>query len=285
MGLKIINASFSKCGTKTLAQAYRILGYNVCDYVEQLLDVKAGTWDFFDPKLGPTEKTKLLQDLLGEFDVVLDVPFYLIWKELLDAFPEAKVIFWERDIDSWFGSFKKQNEDYWKICGNGWPDWVIDLKKYLLYPKFHAMDRKKNYMSGILLFGSGDFQEYNWRGQMFQMDEVMIKRLYRQHCADVKMNCPREKLLILNGPDCGWEVICNFLDKPIPENQPWPYMNKGGALIDALFTSKVERIPLAMHQEQSHRMNVAKFTLGLVAVAVGMKYRNEITKMINEKLG
>merc|ERR1712071_427763 len=51
----------------------------------------------------------------------------------------------------------------------------------------------------------------NWRGVPQPLDEVMIKRNYRQHCADVLRNCPKDKLLALEGPNCGWEVICKFL--------------------------------------------------------------------------
>ena len=46
--------------------------------------------------------------MLKDVDVVLDMPFYFIWKELLDVFPECKVIFYERDEDEWFKSYASQ---------------------------------------------------------------------------------------------------------------------------------------------------------------------------------
>lgn len=268
-----------------MAHAFRILGYKVCDYVEQLLDLQHSNYDYFDSKLNPEQKKKHLQTILEDFDVVLDAPFYFIWKELSEAFPEAKVIFWERDIDSWYKSWKKQLDDYVDIANNGWPDWVIDLMNYTMYPKFHALDRQKEGPLWPLIMSTGKHYYRNWYGKKWECDEVVMKRIYRQHCADVKLNCPKEKLLILDGPDCGWKVVCDFLGVAAPEGVEWPYMNKGGKLVDELFMSSLARIPTTIAAEKAERKRyfVKIVVIGAGAVAL-YKYRNDVEKIINENV-
>ena len=91
----------------------------------------------------------------------------------------------------------------------------------------------------------------------------MIKRNYRQHCADVLRNCPKEKLLVLDQPNCGWEVICKFVGKPVPEGVEWPHKNKKGGIVKEMF-AKDRRMPQVMMKEQKQQM-----MKGLILCAVG----------------
>lgn len=52
----------------------------------------------------PFERTDWDQ-LLGNFAAVSDVPIICFAKELIEAYPEAKVILVERDLESWYESF------------------------------------------------------------------------------------------------------------------------------------------------------------------------------------
>merc|ERR1719362_276673 len=53
-------------------------------------------------------KIALIQKMYTDVDIVFDVPHYFLWKELMQAFPEAKCIFWAREEGSWWQSFHKQ---------------------------------------------------------------------------------------------------------------------------------------------------------------------------------
>ena len=108
MGLKYIYAGYSKCGTKTIAAAFRKLGFNVVDYEETMLDYRLRWNDYLHPGTTPAEKSKIVQKMYESVDIVFDVPHYFLWKELMDAFPDAKCIFWAREEDSWWNSFHKQ---------------------------------------------------------------------------------------------------------------------------------------------------------------------------------
>lgn len=52
----------------------------------------------------------------------------------------------------------------------------------------------------------------------------VYKQLYLDHNEHVKAIVPPERLLIW-GPADGWEPLCKFLDKPIPDG-PVPHVNE-----------------------------------------------------------
>ena len=68
----------------------------------------------------------------------MDFPHFFLWREILDAFPGAKVIFWERDIDSWYQSFLNQFLMNHEKFNNGLPEWLLDLIGGILFPKSYG---------------------------------------------------------------------------------------------------------------------------------------------------
>jgi len=250
--MKYIYAGYSKCGTKTMAEVFRILGFKVLDSEETLMDCHA-VWNFFKSDKTPEEKRRHLQETVGEFDVCMDVPYYFIWKEMLEAFPDAKVIFWEREIDAWYISFLNQIAAGHKGFIGYNPEWLTNGMMSMCFPKFCRKMMEQRVTMWPLLTSAGYTPMVNWRGVPQQMDEVLIKRNYRQHCADVLRNCPKEKLLVLETPNCGWKVICDFVGVDVPVGVAWPHKNKKGDIIKELF-QKDARMPQAMEKEFKERV-------------------------------
>ncbi|MHA1337445.1 MAG: sulfotransferase family protein, partial [Promethearchaeota archaeon] len=130
-----------------------------------------------------------LYEMVDKYDALTDVPIVLNFKKLDKEYPNSKFILTIRDIDSWL-----------KSC------------------KLHfSRVEKNNIKSEIrkLIYGVN-----GW-------DEESFKKAYHKHFDDVKnyfKNRP-EDLLILNiikGE--GWEKLCKFLCKKIP-NKPFPHKN------------------------------------------------------------
>ena len=90
-GLEVINASFPKNGTKTVHEALRILGYEVCD-VQEAVYRHFDSWD----KIGNGKvPRKEIQKLFGEnnawnYNATCDLPMCGMWDVLKDEFPDAK---------------------------------------------------------------------------------------------------------------------------------------------------------------------------------------------------
>ena len=69
-----------------------------CALWNQALDAK-----YFNQ--GATFTRQQWDQILGEFGAASDAPAVAFAEELIEAYPEAKVILVERDIDKWYKSF------------------------------------------------------------------------------------------------------------------------------------------------------------------------------------
>ena len=60
----------------------------------------------------------------------------------------------------------------------------------------------------------------------------VLRTRYKQHNLYVKTNCKKEEILLFQLGD-GWEPLCKFLNKPVPD-VPFPHMNRMGSVIAEL---------------------------------------------------
>merc|ERR1711879_550927 len=134
----------------------------------------------------------------------------------------------------------------------------------ILYPKMKAIFDKQKRMDPFF-FSRQRECTVNWRGVVTPIDEVICRRLYRQHCADVLRNCPKEKLLILDSPNCGWKILCDFIGVDVPVETPWPHKNKKGQIAEDLFKNQNARIPMAVRMEINKRIKI----FGTVLLLIG----------------
>lgn len=104
--MKIICAGLSKTGTKSLNAALTVLGYKVYDCLEHY-EIFGEQWrEIFHTDGEVTEKIK---DMYKNVDAACDIPIYGYWEEILEAFPDAKVILLVRnDWETWYHSMVKQ---------------------------------------------------------------------------------------------------------------------------------------------------------------------------------
>ena len=58
MGLKYIYAGYSKCATKTMAEAFRVLGFIVHDFEETILDDMDLWLKFYDEETSDSERKR-----------------------------------------------------------------------------------------------------------------------------------------------------------------------------------------------------------------------------------
>lgn len=149
-------------------------------------EVLGARLDMSEPLLNGDVETPI--QLAGNFDALQDVPWAALFKELDAAYPGSKFILTVRDEESWLNSAKKH-----------FGSTNVGLHKWL-------------YGEGVL-----------------QGNEELYLQRYRDHYNEVKGYFEgREKdLLVLDliGGD-GWEKLCAFLNKPVPEIS-FPHDNKG----------------------------------------------------------
>ena len=85
--MKVIVAGYSKTGTKTMNAALTELGYNVYDYIEHFTFHFDEWKNIFEGKGSAIN----FETMYKGVDAVTDHPANIFWKEIYDAFPDAKV--------------------------------------------------------------------------------------------------------------------------------------------------------------------------------------------------
>ena len=101
--MKVICVGMGKTGTKTITKALRYLGFTVFDFEEQNLDFFDHWVDVFQNGVKPDIKR-----VYQHADAVVDMPGSIIYEEILEVYPDCKVILSEREENSWVNSLVNQ---------------------------------------------------------------------------------------------------------------------------------------------------------------------------------
>jgi len=226
MGLKYIYTGYHKCGTKTVARAFQILGFKVYDFEENLIYLAKSWKQFFDESTTTKEKYQILYNMYKDVDVVCEGPNLYFWRELLEVFPEAKVIHYQRPIDSWYKSYAKQNYEI-RVNYKYLPNWFIEYSVSLFLPSLRNYRDVQKYLCCMMAGQPAVTWLSPWTNPVEIQNEIGLKRSYRLHNADVLNSCPKDKLLVLDSLNVSWEEFCKFTRTKIP-SEPWPHENKDG---------------------------------------------------------
>jgi hypothetical protein len=137
-------------------------------------------------------------------------------EDLIAAYPEAKVILVERDINSWYESYVNTVvPNMWHpLRGLGMIEEIVGPWRVRLFGGERVTMGRTLQLLGVGFYGARS------RSQMKQV----AKRRYRQHYEMVRSLVPPERRLEYNLRS-GWKPLCEFLDLPIP-NDPFPVANE-----------------------------------------------------------
>lgn len=196
MALDVIGAGFGRTGTLSLKVALEKLGY-VKTY--HMMEV------FGHPEHVPewskaTRGERIDWDKLFEgYTAAVDWPACNFWRELAEHYPDAKVILSTRDPDKWFESIHttilantrqaKRSSDPNEQARGRWADEIVWDKVF---------DGRLD-------------------------DKAYVLDVLRRHEATVKATIAPERLLVFDAAE-GWEPLCRFLGKPVPD-EPYPRVN------------------------------------------------------------
>jgi Sulfotransferase domain len=202
--IKILCAGLSKTGTMSLHMALKELGYTSLHWDrERLNDALDGS--------NPNPDFRIYDD----YDAVSDIPSAFFYRELLEAYPEAKVILTVRDVEAWWKSI----EYHFNIrAPYRDPVMLRELARTRpgsITPAVIAGEVLRERMRNIV-YGSPVAREF------------MYKKRYVEHNERVVADVPAERLLLMDVTEGdGWEKLCPFLGAPVLPT-PFPHHNKGG---------------------------------------------------------
>ncbi|OAQ78514.1 NAD dependent epimerase/dehydratase [Purpureocillium lilacinum] len=220
--MQVICVGPPRSGTESLQQALLALGY---DYTYHGWDImfetphRMPTWarlcrkKWYGAADGEADLTAVDFDaVLGHAAAVTDAAASVFAAELIAAYPEAKVVLNTRaDLDEWYRSVDKT------IVGvnDSWVFWLTGLFNREAFWAWHVAER----LMWALLFRAPD-------GNMATAIRRNGKWIYREHCNMIRGLVPKDRLLEWNVGD-GWEPLCKFLDKPVPD-MDFPHANAMG---------------------------------------------------------
>ena len=187
--MKVICAGAGKTGTKSIAKALRHLGFEVFDFEEQTLDFLDHWVDVFQNGTKPDVK-RVYQNA----DVCVDTPGNFFFEEILEAFPDCKVILSVREEDSWVESAVRQLNSLYAFRSK-----IVSM----LSPTAKKMDYV---LDSFLNAAIGTFNTKS---------TYVIRKRYRIHNHRVKSIVPADKLLVYSVKE-GWKPLCDFLECEVP---------------------------------------------------------------------
>ena len=216
---KVIGAGLPRTGTNSLEEALSILGYrthhmktlansDMCDlWHDYIVDGKPADW----------------KGMFKDYDACCDNPACVYWEEIAKEFPEAKVVLTVRKAEGWAKSYQTLQGFMAKL------EWVFAIFRFIGIQKFArffkvAAGNKRNFWAKVY----PALLKAPIPRLVSDVPTPSTKELidfYPTWTEDVQKKCPKEKLLTFDVRD-GWEPLCKFLDKPVP-NVPFPNSNAG----------------------------------------------------------
>jgi hypothetical protein len=205
--MKVIGAGLPRTATLTQKISLEMLGFGPCYHMVNILS---------DLSLAPQWAAAF--DGKADWDAIfaghqssVDWPGSFFWRELIDDYPDAKVLLSVRSGESWATSMKntiwgvfyddvlmRHLSDARANVDPGWRDYIELMK---------AMWQK----SGLLGEMAGAF------------DPAILAAGIERYNQEVKDTVPADRLLVWSPAD-GWEPLCRFLEVPVPQ-APLPRVN------------------------------------------------------------
>lgn len=229
--MKVLGAGYGKTGTFSIKVALDKLGFPCYNFGDVLINYRRGDADMWNNYLeGKSDMD--WHKLFTGYEAVVDAPSYFYFKEIMEAFPDIKVILTTRDPEKWFESLLDTLEKH-----------DANVKPFMFIPSFRAFQRVMDNLLNI-----NKVEE--------PIKENSIKA-FLNHNEEVRKHVPKDRLLEFNVKD-GWEPLCEFLGVPVPD-EPFPWINVG-------FSDGEELIQKALLRDLIRF--ILPYLLGIIAVIV-----------------
>ncbi len=212
MALKIIGAGYGRTGTLSVYTALNQLGFP-CYHMFEVLENKDNKThlDFWRKVAnGPAAAQYDWEQVFAKYTAAVDNPASCVWRELLTAYPDAKVLLTvhPRGAEVWYES-TMETIYFTEIM------WQFKVLKFAT-----PFGRKMGDMCHKLIW------QRMHKGTMSDRGKAIAH--YHQHIADVKAAVPPERLLVYS-VDQGWKPLCAFLGVPEPASA-FPNVNDRAAI-------------------------------------------------------
>jgi hypothetical protein len=206
--VKVVGAGFGRTGTMSLKAALETLGFGPCYHMIEVFEhpEHAGFW-----QAAWRGEPVDWDGLLGGYEAAVDWPACTFYEELLQRYPDARVLLSVRDPERWYESTR---------------DTIYQISKITAGSRL-----SRAVFAFVGLFVSGVFEigrmgnKIIWQGTFdgrFE-DRSHAIEVFVRHNEEVKRRVPAEKLLVFEVKE-GWGPLCEFLGVAEPD-KPFPRLN------------------------------------------------------------
>lgn len=202
MALKVIGAGFGRTGTRSLKTALEQLGFDRCYHMMEVVKNPSHLKRWAEIMQGGRADWEAL---FRGYQAATDWPVAAYYKDLINVYPEAKVILTVRDPERWHRSVMNTIYQAGRGCFGRITRIIPSVYQFL-----NAMEKAI------------------WQDVFHDRleDKAHAVEVFKNHIEEVKRVVPKERLLIFEARQ-GWEPLCSFLNVPVPIGKPYPHKNKG----------------------------------------------------------
>ncbi|PBB36804.1 sulfotransferase family protein [Mesorhizobium sp. WSM3868] len=188
MTIRVIGTGFGRTGTDSMREALTMLGFGPCHHMTEVMAhaEQKRLWRALAQGAAPDWNR-----LFAGYKSCVDWPSVHYWRELIEVFPQARVILTWRSPESWWESFAKT-----------------------ILPA--VIDSQDQESLGVALVTK---QVFGGRPQ----DRAHAIAVYEANIEAVLKTVPAERLLVHKLGD-GWAPLCAHLGVPVPD-EPYPNRN------------------------------------------------------------
>jgi len=200
MSIELIGCGLGRTGTSSLRDALNHLGYP-CHHMSELAfnPDRRGDIEIWEELVQRLPNATDWATLFRGYRAVLDYPACFFWRELMTAYPAAKVVLTQHPggLDAWYDSTRQT------IYADSSSE------------QASAFGRSFNTMMDHIVW-DGFFD-----GRFEERDEAIAR--HAAHLDEVRRSVPADRLIEFS-PDEGWEPICAALGLAVPD-KPFPRSN------------------------------------------------------------
>jgi hypothetical protein len=220
VSLEIIGAGLGRTGTMSLKVALETLGFGPCYHMTEV---------FENPEHVPLWRAAMRgervgwESIFGRYRAAVDYPAASFYRELMEHYPDAKVILTVRDPERWYESARSTIYNVRRAARSP----LVSIPARFV-PRLRGL-RAAAVMAGDLVWDrefEGRFEDHEYAIETFNAHNEEVERLV-----------PPEKLLVYEVKE-GWGPLCEFLGVPVPD-EPFPRLNDAAAFRRRIRTMQV----------------------------------------------
>lgn len=219
-GLVVLGAGLPRTGTSSLREALKILLKGPCHHMISVFDEDQSevketpekNFQFWNRamtrKLDPSEWREFFES--RGYCAGLDYPVALFYREIMEAYPDIKIILGVRDPHRWFKSVR---------------DSIYTGRSLFKDPTVQVYTR----LSGEWGPRDCSLRSCTELYDVIEKGEEESVQFFNDWVAEVKKNVPEDRLLLFQAKE-GWQPLCEFLGVPVPD-VPYPNINDTGNIL------------------------------------------------------